>query len=188
MKERQFFPIFDAAYLGFNSGDLDKYASVVRYFVQDLDMEAVVCMSFAKNMGLYGTRALSTPPRAETYECLITGERVGATVVVSHDPESARNCQSVLESLQRSEISNPPAYGAKIAGRILNDPDLRRQWSDDLVTMSSRIKKMREMLFDELNAVEAPGKWEHIVKQSGMFGFLGLSGDIVLQLRSTVDL
>lgn len=58
MKERNLFPLFDAAYLGFNSGDFDKDAFALRYFIHDLDMEAAVCLSFAKNMGLYGITLL----------------------------------------------------------------------------------------------------------------------------------
>lgn len=54
MKERQLFPIFDAAYLGFNSGSVDKDAYSIRHFVGDLKMEAAICVSFAKSMGLYG--------------------------------------------------------------------------------------------------------------------------------------
>lgn len=54
MKARQLFPLFDAAYLGFNSGNVDNDAFAIRHFIQDLKMEAGVCMSFAKNMGLYG--------------------------------------------------------------------------------------------------------------------------------------
>jgi aspartate aminotransferase, cytoplasmic len=54
MKERQLFPLFDAAYLGFCSGRIEEDAFAIRYFVDDLGMEIAVAMSFAKNMGLYG--------------------------------------------------------------------------------------------------------------------------------------
>lgn len=29
----------------------------------------------------------------------------------------------------------------------------------------------------------APGSWDHLIQQSGMFGFLGLSPEVVLKLR-----
>jgi aspartate aminotransferase, cytoplasmic len=64
----------------------------------------------------------------------------------------ALNTSSVLEQLQRSEVSNPPAYGAKIAHAILSDATLRSMWYEDLVTMSGRIKTMRQTLYDELLA------------------------------------
>jgi aspartate aminotransferase len=65
-------------------------------------------------------------------------------------PESAKNTSSVLEQLQRAEISNPPAYGARIAATILEDAELRGQWNKDLDTMSSRISSMRQKLLQEL--------------------------------------
>lgn len=54
-KERQLFPLFDAAYLGFNSGNVDNDAFAIRLFIEETKLEAGVCLSFAKNMGLYGT-------------------------------------------------------------------------------------------------------------------------------------
>lgn len=54
MKERQLFPIFDAAYLGITSGDYAKDAFAIRYFAEELSLELAVCLSFAKSMGLYG--------------------------------------------------------------------------------------------------------------------------------------
>lgn len=115
--------------------------------------------------------------------------------------ESAVKTQSMLEMLQRSEISNPPAYGAKVASTILADATLRQAWYDDLITMSDRIRSMRRALYDQLvssgkyivhlghsraaplTLVGAPGSWDHLIRQSGMFGFLGLSPSIVLKLR-----
>ena len=56
----------------------------------------------------------------------------------------------MLEMLQRSEVSNPPAYGAKIASTILADTTLRKAWYDDLITMSDRIRHMRSELHGSL--------------------------------------
>lgn len=131
-----------------------------------------------------------------------TGERVGCTVVVSKDERSANCVQSALEAFQRSEISNPPTYGAKIVSRILHEPRLKEQWLRDLKTMSSRIRRMRYLLYQELmqsgmsqpnynvrtlsdtDKTGASGDWTYLVQQSGMFGFLGLSPDVVLEQRS----
>lgn len=68
VKERRLFPVFDAAYLGFNSGSYDRDAFPIRHFVNDLELEAAICISFAKNMGLYGMLTqlhapLSSPDR-----------------------------------------------------------------------------------------------------------------------------
>ncbi|KAG9679104.1 aromatic-amino-acid aminotransferase, partial [Aureobasidium melanogenum] len=164
MKRRNLFPLFDAAYLGFNSGNLDEDAFAIRHFIDKLKLEAAVCVSFAKNMGLYG-------------------ERVGCVVIALNSQAVARNTQSTLEMLQRSEVSNPPAFGAKIASVVLGSEKQRNAWFEDLKTMSSRIRVMRESLHDALIACEAPGSWDHLKQQTGMFGFLGLCPEVVTKLR-----
>lgn len=114
------------------------------------------------------------------------------------------NTQSMLEMLQRSEVSNPPAFGAKIASEVLNNHELRQMWYADMISMSGRIRSMRWALYQELVSLGecstsaryelillvtlqshkgAPGTWDHLVQQSGMFGFLGLSPEVVLKLR-----
>ncbi|KAL2856641.1 pyridoxal phosphate-dependent transferase [Aspergillus pseudoustus] len=163
VKKGGLFPLFDAAYLGFNSGDYDQDAWAVKNFVLELGLEAAVCLSFAKNMGLYG-------------------ERVGALILATPDKKSATNTQSVLESLQRSVISNPPAYGARIAETVLSDDKLRGVWFEDLKTMSGRIQEMRRVLYEGLTRYST-GNWDHLIRQSGMFGFLGLSPNAVRILK-----
>ena len=64
--------------------------------------------------------------------------------------KAAVKAESVLEKLQRSEISTPPAYGAKIASTILNSTKLRDMWQQDLITMSTRISTMRHALYEKL--------------------------------------
>ncbi|KAL4807226.1 pyridoxal phosphate-dependent transferase [Aspergillus unguis] len=164
IKERGLFPLFDAAYLGFNSGDYDQDAWPIRYLLNELGLEGAVCLSFAKNMGLYG-------------------ERVGALILTTPTPEIARNAQSVLESLQRSEISNPPAFGARIAETILGDDALKHVWFEDLKTMSGRIQEMRQKLFAGLKQYSPSRSWDHLIQQSGMFGFLGLEREAVRVLK-----
>lgn len=52
MKERKLFPLFDSAYQGLASGDLNKDAWPVRHFVS-MGFELICVQSFAKNFGLY---------------------------------------------------------------------------------------------------------------------------------------
>lgn len=42
--------------------------------------------------------------------------------------------------------------------------------------MTDRVKKMRKELFEKLEKLETPGRWDHIVKQRGMFSYTGLTG------------
>ena len=55
------------AYQGFASGDTDRDAWALRYFIQD-GHKVLVSQSFAKNMGLYGKLAfLTITSRRENY-------------------------------------------------------------------------------------------------------------------------
>jgi len=159
MKEKKLFPFFDTAYQGFASGDLAHDAWAIRYFVEQ-GFELVVAESFAKNFGLYGERA----------GCF---HFVGAPA--PNAAEITKKVASQLAILQRSEISNPPAYGAKIASLCLNDPTLFAEWEDNLRTMSGRIIEMRKALYDKLVELKTPGDWTHIINQIGMFSFTGLT-------------
>lgn len=52
-QSKRFFVVFDCAYLGFASGDLDKDSAAIRLFV-DMGISLFVAQSFSKNFGLYG--------------------------------------------------------------------------------------------------------------------------------------
>ncbi len=161
------FPFFDCAYQGFASGNLSQDAWAIRYFVEQ-GFELCVAQSFAKNFGLYG-------------------ERAGAFHFVS-GPSSdaadrAKRIASQLAILQRSEISNPPAYGARIASTVLNSDELFAEWEEDLRTMSGRIIEMRDALQGHLEKLGTPGSWKHITSQIGMFSFTGLNEKQVGMLR-----
>ncbi|ETS84131.1 hypothetical protein PFICI_02156 [Pestalotiopsis fici W106-1] len=165
-KRRKLFPLFDAAYLGITSGSYDTDAFAIRHFINDMGIEAAVCASFAKNMGLYG-------------------ERVGLVSFVTQTPSAAMAVESRLAQFVRSEISNPPAFGARIVAAVLGDVELRAEWQRNLQTMSSRIAGMRQGLYDALVKLETPGQWERIIQQKGMFCILGLPLDRVLSLKKS---
>ena len=80
----------------------------------------------------------------------MVGERVGCVLVATKDEQVTVRTQSMLEMLQRSEVSNPPGFGAKIASEVIGNDELRKQWYQDMVTMSDRIRSMRETLYKNL--------------------------------------
>lgn len=168
LRVKKHFPFFDCAYQGFASGDLMKDNAAVRYFVEQ-GFELVIAQSFAKNFGLYG-------------------ERAGCFHVVTSPASDAETTiariASQLAILQRSEISNPPLYGARIASIVLNDPKLFAEWEENLRTMSGRIITMRKALRAKLEELGTPGTWNHITDQIGMFSFTGLTEPQVLKIRS----
>ena len=127
-----------------------------------------MAQSFAKNFGLYGER---------------TGAFHFVTAPGPDAEASISRIGSQLAILQRSEISNPPIYGARIANLVLNDPALFAEWEDNLRTMSGRIKDMRTALRSKLEELGTPGTWNHITDQIGMFSFTGLSEAQALKIR-----
>lgn len=167
IKTRKHFPFFDTAYQGFASGDLAKDGWAIRYFIEQ-GFELCIAQSYAKNFGLYGERAgcfhFVTSP----------GSDAEATVT---------RVASQLAILQRSEISNPPAYGARIASLVLNNKELFAEWEANLKTMSGRIIDMRNALRSKLEEMGTPGTWNHITDQIGMFSFTGLTESQVMKLR-----
>ncbi|KAF2746344.1 aspartate aminotransferase, partial [Sporormia fimetaria CBS 119925] len=167
IREKKHFPFFDTAYQGFASGDLARDGWAIRYFVEQ-GFELCIAQSYAKNFGLYGERA----------GCFhfVTSPSSDASSTISR-------IASQLAILQRSEISNPPAYGARIASLVLNDPKLFAEWEDNLRTMSGRIKDMRKALRSKLEELGTPGTWNHITDQIGMFSFTGLNEKQVMKLR-----
>ncbi|KZT11265.1 aspartate aminotransferase [Laetiporus sulphureus 93-53] len=163
--ERGHYAFFDSAYQGFASGDLDRDAWAIREFVRR-GVPMLVCQSFAKNAGLYG-------------------ERVGALHIISPTPEAALRIKSQLSVLTRSEISSPPAYGARLMALIMNNAELFEEWKRDIKTMAERIIAMRKELHRLLTEeLKTPGKWDHIVNQIGMFSYTGITTE---QSQALID-
>ncbi|KIW37768.1 uncharacterized protein PV06_09760 [Exophiala oligosperma] len=159
------FPFFDCAYLGFASDDPDAEAWAIRYFASRDTLEFAIVQSFSKNMGLYG-------------------ERVGALHFLAATADVALTIKGHLSRLQRGNISQPPTRGAMIATTILKSPDLYREWLLDLKKVSTRIRNMRKLMYDELIRLKTPGSWEHLRTQIGMFSYTGLTADQVATIRT----
>ncbi|XP_013196204.1 aspartate aminotransferase, cytoplasmic [Amyelois transitella] len=155
MEERKLFPFFDSAYQGFASGDLDRDAWAVRYFLKR-GFELVCAQSYAKNFGLYN-------------------ERVGNLAIVVKDAKLAPAVKSQLTWVVRGMYSNPPAHGARVVANVLADRQLFDEWRGHIRLMSTRVMQMREALRAELVKLGTPGSWDHIVKQIGLFSYTGLN-------------
>mmetsp|Transcript_15854 Transcript_15854/g.31046 ORF Transcript_15854/g.31046 Transcript_15854/m.31046 type:complete len:429 (-) Transcript_15854:211-1497(-) len=146
---------FDSAYQGFASGDLDKDAWAIHYFLAQ-GHEIMASQSFAKNFGLYG-------------------ERVGTFNVVTANPTNTKAVMSQLNILIRNLYSNPPKHGANIVKTVLKSPELTKMWREELSMMSNRIIEMRHALRNAIEKLGTPGDWSHITSQIGMFSYTGLS-------------
>lgn len=162
LAKRRLVPFLDLAYQGFGAS-LDEDAAPVRMILEQVP-EALIAVSFSKNLGLYR-------------------ERVGALIVVSENAARADAVQSHMLQIARSIYSMPPDHGAAIAARIFADPQLKRGWIGELDVMRTRIQEMRELLAQKLKEVRGDDAFGFIRTQHGMFSLLGVSRDAVERLR-----
>ena len=155
-------PFFDFAYQGFGAGIEEDREGLLT--VLHKVPEALVASSFSKNMGLYG-------------------ERVGALLLVAESPAATEAGLSQVKRLVRMIYSNPPKHGGALARMVLDDPELRRLWVEEVAAMRLRIQRLRQHLVDGLAARQTGIDFSFIVRQKGMFSFSGLGDASVEFLR-----
>jgi aspartate aminotransferase len=161
--ERQLTPFLDLAYQGFGS-NLEEDTAPIRLVV-DRVPEALVAVSYSKNLGLYR-------------------ERVGAIITISENEQRADAVQSHVLQIARSIYSMPPDHGAAIAACIFADQALRQSWIEELAAMRNRIADMRSLLASHLRAVTHEATFDFLERQRGMFSLLGVSRETVEALRA----
>ena len=162
IEERALVPLFDLAYLGLGAG-IEDDAFAVRAAAERLP-ELLVSVSCSKNFGLYR-------------------ERTGALLAVGAEPEHRAGLESHLEQIARAVYSMAPAHGALIVERVLGDPALRRQWSEELAEMAARLSGLRREFADALATLRPDLDSAWIPAQRGMFSLLGLDVSEVRALR-----
>ena len=153
----------DMAYQGFGHGIAEDGAVIGKFVAAGLNI--FVSTSFSKSFSLYG-------------------ERVGALSVVASDKEEAARVLSQLKIAIRTNYSNPPIHGGAVVAAVLNNPELRTQWEQELAEMRVRIKAMRQKLVDGLKAAGVKQDMSFITSQIGMFSYSGLSKDQMVRLRN----
>ncbi|GJN19414.1 hypothetical protein PR202_gb06692 [Eleusine coracana subsp. coracana] len=163
-KAKKHFPFFDMAYQGFASGDPERDAKAIRIFLED-GHQIGCAQSYAKNMGLYG-------------------QRVGCLSILCDDEKQAVAVKSQLQQLARPMYSNPPVHGALVVSIILNDPELKNLWLQEVKGMADRIIGMRTALKENLEKLGSPLSWEHITNQIGMFCYSGMTPEQVDRLTN----
>ena len=160
--ERKLLPLVDFAYQGFADG-LEQDAVGLRKICEHVD-EVLVASSYSKNFGLYS-------------------DRVGALSVIATHKDVVDAALSHLKACVRCNYSNPPAHGAHIVQTILGDPELRRQWEEELKGMRDRINGMRNLFVDKMKDHAPDHNFDFIREQRGMFSFSGLTKDHVQRLK-----
>ncbi len=162
LRERQLVPFLDLAYQGF-SRSIAEDGAVVRRFAA-AGGPVLVANSFSKSFSLYG-------------------ERIGAFNLVTDSREEAQRALSQLKRVVRTNYSNPPSHGAQIVSTVLTTPELRSLWEQELGTMRSRIKDMRQGFVAQLKERLPQQDFAFVAQQNGMFSFSGLTLAQVTRLK-----
>ncbi len=154
-------PIIDIAYQGLGHGMEEDVAGMRK--VLAAVPEALVAYSCDKNFGLYR-------------------DRVGAFYVMARDPGDLPTIMSNAAALARANWSMPPDHGAAAVRIVLTDPQLTAQWLDELDTMRTRMRQVR----DRLAAAGQVGSLNlaPLATQNGLFSMLALDKDQVARLRA----
>ena len=155
--DRELIPFVDIAYQGFGRG-LDEDAAGLRGILSACD-EVVVAQSCDKNFSCYR-------------------DRVGALFIKSSSAEASAKAMAHVLQIAREMWSMPPDHGAAAARIILDDPELRGRWLDELDAMRDRINSVRARI------AAADPRLAFIGRQFGMFSMLPLSKEQVVKLRS----
>ena len=162
VKGRKLVAFLDMAYQGFGEGIAEDGVAVQKFVASGEDF--FVSTSFSKSLSLYG-------------------ERVGALSVLCKDKEEASRVLSQLKIVIRTNYSNPPTHGGQIAATILNTPELRALWEQELAGMRLRIKQMRTAFVAKLKEKGVQRDFGFITQQVGMFSYSGLTKDQMVRLR-----
>jgi aromatic-amino-acid transaminase len=162
-RARGLIPFLDMAYQGFADG-IEADAVAVRAFSAS-GLQFFVSSSFSKSFSLYG-------------------ERVGALSIITAAKEESARVLSQVKRVIRTNYSNPPIHGGAVVAAVLNSPELRQQWEDELAGMRDRIRAMRISLVEQLKAAGVAQDFSFVIKQRGMFSYTGLTAAQVEQLKT----
>jgi len=162
-KAKDLIPFLDMAYQGFAEG-IEQDGAAVRLFSES-GLSFFVSSSFSKSFSLYG-------------------ERVGALSIVTENKDEATRVLSQLKRVIRTNYSNPATHGGAVVATVLNSPELRAMWEQELGEMRDRIKLMRNTLVTKLAEAGAKRDFGFVNAQRGMFSYSGLSADQVERLKT----
>jgi aromatic-amino-acid transaminase len=163
VKARNLVPFLDMAYQGFGD-NIESDGSAVRMFA-NAGISCLVSSSFSKSFSLYG-------------------ERVGALSIITASKDETAKVLSQLKRVIRTNYSNPPTHGGTIVAAVLNSPELRATWETELGEMRDRIKLMRNLLVNKLQAAGIERDFSFVNAQRGMFSYSGLTSEQVDRLRN----
>ncbi|KAF1823290.1 PLP-dependent transferase [Dissoconium aciculare CBS 342.82] len=143
------FAFLDLAYPGFVSGCFVTDALPLRIFV-DTGVPLATATTYGKAFGLYG-------------------ERVGHLCFTLPDAHTAQRAEQQMKLLARAETGAQPRFGAALVALILGNKELKACWEKDIRRLAQDLDSRRKNLKESLVRAGAPGNWDFITNQRGMF-------------------
>ncbi|KAJ8133776.1 hypothetical protein OY671_013010, partial [Metschnikowia pulcherrima] len=133
----------------------------------------------------WGTRSISdtVPDVLSAYSCdknfAMYRDRVGALFVQAGSAAMSNLAKANASTIARRSWSMPPDHGAAVVGTILDDPDSRAAWQDELTGMRQRLQTVRE------KSAAAHPVSALVAQQRGSFSRLPIAPDAVAAVRRT---
>ena len=146
---RNHFAFLDVSYMGFVTGDAEKDCEPIRKFAE-AGVPFLVAATYGKAFGLYG-------------------ERVGHLCITAPNSEVASRIETQMKLIARAETGAMPRFGALVVSTILLDAELKMMWEADLREIARQLRDRRVRLKQALEEMRAPGDWNYITEQKGMF-------------------
>lgn len=161
--ERGALPMVDLAYQGFGDG-LDADAAGLRHMAARVP-EMLVAASCSKTFGLYR-------------------DRVGVALALGRSPDETERTRANLATLNRLNYSFPPDHGAAVVRIILDDPELRADWTAELEDMRLTMLDLRTGLAEALRRATNSDRFDFVAHHRGMFSLMGATPAQVAALRA----
>jgi aspartate/tyrosine/aromatic aminotransferase len=162
MKRKRHFAQFDVAYLGYGTGSIESDLYPIHLFSENL-VEMFICYSSGKNFTNYS-------------------DDIGAIICVLNKKEPVEKIKSHLIILSRSLFSFVSLYGARLIEKILNTPELNKQWRQEIYGAYERLKLTRDMVISEFENQNVKINLNFLKSQSGIYLFLNLDNHQVATL------
>jgi aspartate aminotransferase len=154
--DKQLMPIIDMAYHGLGKGlEAERYG--LQVFAQRVP-QLLLCYTCSKNFGLYR-------------------DRVGMLLVLAENPHQQNHAEKQLMQLATRHYFTPPAHGASLVKKILQDKSLKMRWLAELEQMRLRLMTVRQAIVNGLASSEAAAlrDWRFLTDGGGMFALFPLS-------------
>ena len=161
---KQLTPIIDMAYHGLGKGlDAERYG--LQLFAQRVP-QLVLCYTCSKNFGLYR-------------------DRVGMLLVLAQDTHQQAIAEKQLMQLATRHYFTPPAHGASLVRKILQDKSLKARWLAELEQMRLRLITVRQAMVNGLASSEGAAlrDWRFLTDGDGIFALFPLTAEEIETLK-----